>query len=217
MNRSIGTIAACLALAALTSALPAQAKKKPVPTWTAARVTDPITEVTSCKVSATDAGAGLRLTRTGVLYPIVELHSELGLLVGVSSGGKFRVPTGDIVWRVDDLPFHDLKAADNPVIPGASAMPSDIAAEVMQETTADIHQMIASATATSTGDKAKLMLAEMISGSGLFYRTAAVQQFGLADPRAQAVGQISKDGLRPVPLDASFRSALAQCGIGGEE
>lgn len=213
------TLAGCLALAAITVTSAAHAKKKPVPTWTAIRVTDPITEVTSCKVSATDAAAGMRLTRTGALYPVVELHSELGLLVGVSSGGKFRVPTGDIVWRVDDLPFHELKAADNPVMPNASAMPSDVAAEVMQQTTADIHRMIASATATSTmasGDKARTMLAEMISGSGLIYRAAAVQQFGLADPRAHAVGQITKDGLRPIPLGASFRAALVQCGIGGE-
>ena len=87
----------------------------------------------------------------------------------------------------------------------------------MQKTTADIHRMLASATATSTmasGDRAKAMLAEINSGNGLIYRAAAVQQFGLADPRAQAVGQITKVGLRPIPLDASFRAALAQCGIG---
>lgn len=195
MSRSIGKLVACLALAALVVTPAAHARKKPVPTWTVIRVIDPITKVTSCKVSATDAGAGLRLTRTGVLYPVVELHSELGLLVGVNSGGKFRVPTGDIVWRVDDLPFHELKAGDNPVVPGSSAMPSDVAAQVMQKTTADFHRLIASTTATSTmasGDKAKAMLTEMIGGSSLIYRTAAGQQFGLANPRAQAVGQITK-------------------------
>lgn len=216
MRRAVKRIAAGLALAALTSTPAAHAKKKTVPTWTASRVTDPITDVTSCKVSATDAAAGLRMTRTGTLYPVVELHSELGLLVGVSSGGSYRVPTGDIVWRVDDKPFHQLKAAENPVMPGSSAMPANVAEELMQRTTSDIHRMIASATATSTmasGEKAKAMLAEMIAGTGLIYRSVAVQQFGLADPRAQEVGQITKDGLKPIPLDASFHAALAVCGI----
>lgn len=212
-------VVSCLAVAALMISPAAQARKKPVQTWAASRITDPITGVTRCIVSATDRAAGMRLTRVGALYPVVELNSEHGLLVGVSSGGRVRIPAGDIVWRVDDRPFHELKAADNPVGHVPSAIPDSVAAQLGTSAAKNMNRMIAAASATSTmasGEKAKALLAEMIAGRGLLFRTAAVQSFGLADPRAQEVGQVTREGLTPIPLDESFRTALAECGIAHE-
>lgn len=33
---------------------------------------------------------------TGALHPVIESSSPYGLLVGVSSGGRFRLPTGGL-------------------------------------------------------------------------------------------------------------------------
>jgi hypothetical protein len=66
----------------------AEARKKQA-TWVAKQATDPITGASSCTVTASDRAAGMRFTRTGATYPVVELNSEHGLLVGVSSGGRY--------------------------------------------------------------------------------------------------------------------------------
>ena len=79
------------------------------------------------------------------------------------------------------------------------------------------NRMILSATATSTfaqGDTALAMLDELRSGGGLLFRAkAAAPDTGLPGTGMYRVGQITRDGLRPVPLDASLASALADCGI----
>jgi len=63
-------------------------------------------------------------------------------------------------------------------------------------------------TATSTvanGDTAWAMLEEMRRGKGLQYRQAdANSAFGLPQSSTQSTGQITKKGLAPFPLDASF-------------
>lgn len=73
------------------------------------------------------------------------------------------------------------------------------------------------ATATSSfagGETARSMLAELRAGHGLLFRAkAAAADTGLPDAGMYRVGQITKDGLKPVPLDASLASALAECGV----
>ncbi|ODP37065.1 hypothetical protein BFL28_18870 [Sphingomonas turrisvirgatae] len=169
-------------------------------------------------VAAYDKAAGMSFSRTGAIYPFVENSSIHGILVGVSSGGRIRLPTGDIVWRVDDRPFRTLRAADNP--PGAAgtvASPDDPA---MKQLIEQQMKLVAAATATSTvaaGALATEMLQEMLGGKGLVYRAAAASvSYGLPDGQRGAVGQYTKDGLRPYPLDASFREGLAACGIAVE-
>lgn len=198
----------------LAIAIPTQAKKAPPATWQVMRNLDPVTGAASCAVVASDRAAGMSFTRTGMLYPVVEMNSELGLLVGVSSGGKFRVPTGDIVWRVDQLPFREIRAMDNPAAVNASPDPTGIV-----EMTAYTMRFVASATATSTlagGAKAREMLDEMLAGQGLLFRQkAATAQFGIPSAEVNSVGQITAKGLRPIPLDGTFRDALKACGVPG--
>lgn len=204
---------AAIVVAAFVAA-PASARKAPDAVWQVTRTSDPITGATSCIVAAYDRAAGMTFSRTGALYPFVEKSSTHGLLVGVSSGGRMRLPTGDIVWRIDDRPFRTLAAADNPAGMNNSALPQQSAemTQLMQQQM----RLIAAATATSTvasGDTARVLLDEMLVGRGLIFRATATNSFGLPTSAGQSVGQVTKDGLRPYPLDDSFRAGLAACGI----
>ncbi|MCB2014667.1 MAG: hypothetical protein R3E11_01810 [Sphingobium sp.] len=107
---TVATIASCIALAP-TAVL---AKKKGA--WSVVRTQDPITGRTTCAVSALDRLAHMRFARIGALYAVVENNPDAGLLVGVSSGGRWRIPVGDILWRVDTQPYRTLKAVDNPEV-----------------------------------------------------------------------------------------------------
>jgi hypothetical protein len=95
------------------------------------------------------------------------MNSTYGLLVGVSSGGRYRLPTGDILWVVDERPHCELRAADNP---GSVALPV-VGTDPTQATnaaTAYALQMVKSGVSTSTmasGAKAREMLDEMLGGS----------------------------------------------------
>lgn len=192
-----------------------EAKKAPRAAWQVTRSSDPITGATRCIVAAYDKAAGMSFSRTGALYPFVENSSVHGVLVGVSSGGRFRLPTGDIVWRVDDRPFRTLAAADNPAGATTSAMPQG-AADVQRLVDQQM-RIINAATATSTvasGDTARAMLAEMLAGRGLVYRAAAATNgYGLPTGAEQSVGLMTRDAIRPYPLDGSFRAGLTACGI----
>jgi hypothetical protein len=212
-------------LAALSvPATSADAKKPPRGRWEVSRTSDPITGKTSCVVAAPDQAGGLSMTRIGLLYPFVEMSSEQGLLVGVSSGGRYRMPSGDIIWRVDDRPFRTLLAQDNPVSPAsatAGTAATDAASKAMQDAVALTTRMTTAVTATSTaasGDRAREMLAEMLAGQGLLFRSAhTAPAYGLPGAANQAVGQYTDKGMVPYPLDASFRAALAACGIAAPE
>jgi hypothetical protein len=205
-----------LALTGAVTSSAAQARKDQ-PAWQVLRATDPITRVTTCSVAATDHIRNTRFTMTGGLYPVVEMSSTYGLLVGVSSGGRIRMPTGDILWVVDDKPYRTLRAAENPGSPAMPATSSD-AAKAIDAVTAYAMQLARSGAATSTmasGVKAREMLDEMLQGRSLLFRAAGWgQQTGLPDYSAMMAGQINEKGeLHPVPLDTSFRAGLQECAI----
>ena len=209
-------IASAMVLVAIIAA-PAQAKRERSPTWQVLRATDPVTRASTCAVVASDYYGKSRFTRTGSLYPVVEMNSSYGLLVGVSSGGRIRLPTGDILWAVDELPHREIRAAENP---GAVPMPSPSAdsTKTVEAVTAYAMQMAKAGVATSTmasGARAREMLDEMIAGRSLLFRAAALgAQTGLPDYSALMVGQKNEKGdVYPIALDASFRNGLRACGI----
>jgi hypothetical protein len=73
--------------------------------------------------------------------------------------------------------------------------------------------LIATSTVAS-GEKAKEILAEMLVGKGLVFRAgAAAPSYGLPSPATNNVGQMTANGLKPIPLDDSFRAGLQACGI----
>ena len=222
MKKIIGIAAAGVALLATTAPSEAVAKAKPREVWSVARSSDPVTGITSCVITAYDTAAGMKFSRMGFLYPIVENNPKLGLLVGVSSGGRYRLPTGDILWRVDGNPHRELRAADNPAISNASfgaafKTGNEATDKQVQGVMAQTAQLTASLTATSTvasGDKAREMLAEMVVGQSLIYRQeAASPAYGLPTARTVEVGQYTNKGQEPFFIDASFHRGLAECGI----
>ncbi len=212
-----------LVLATLALASPAVAKKAPR-TWTATHTTDPVTGVSRCVVSASDYVGQTRYTRTGFLYPVIENHPEHGLLVGVSSGGRFRLPTGTILWRVDDRPFREIRPEDGPVTQTAALPPPALpegtnaaTAKAVSDAMAMASRMAAGMSATSTfatGDTARAMLEELRTGHGLLYRAkAAASDTGLPDIGAMRVGQFTHEGLKPIPVDDSLETSLKACGM----
>jgi hypothetical protein len=215
MRKRLSLLAAITMVPALWLAPVASAKKAPRSVWQVSRSSDPITGASSCIVAAFDQAGGLSYSRTGAIYPFVENSSTHGVLVGVSSGGRMRLPTGRIVWRVDDKPYRTLDPADNPAGPTSSAATQDNPA--MKQLVDQQLRLIASATATSTvagGDMAKAMLAEMVTGGGLIFRAeAATQNYGLPTGNEGRVGLLTAKGLAPFPLDKGFRAGLAECGV----
>ncbi|MEZ5656104.1 MAG: hypothetical protein R3E04_09495 [Sphingobium sp.] len=109
--------------------MPAAVLAKKKGAWSVVRTEDPITGRATCAVSALDRLAHIRFARIGALYAVVENNPEAGLLVGVSSGGRWRMPVADIVWRIDNRPYRTLKAVDNPEVAGTNN-PALAAAEV---------------------------------------------------------------------------------------
>lgn len=211
-------------LIVLTLCAPALAgAKAPKEAWAVTHSVDPITGVSSCAVVAPDQFGKAKYTRLGYIYPVVENNSKLGLLIGVSSGGPYRVPTGDILWRVDSNPFRTLKAADNPATAPIVEMRApyktgnpDVDARA-EAAIASANRMAAAMMSTSTvasGAIAYELLKEMIFGRALVYRQASIApQYGLPSSQTNAVGQLTDAGLRPIPLDDSFRRGLQQCSI----
>jgi len=209
-------VATAIIIVATLAAPTAHARKKPAAAWQVMRATDPVTLASTCAVVASDHYGKIRFTQTGGLYPVVEMNSTHGLLVGVSSGGRFRLPTGDILWAVDNFPHREIKAADNPGLP-TPATPAAPEGTV-EAVTAQAMRMTYAMTATSTmasGAKAREMLDEMLAGGSLLFRAAApAAQIGMPNYTALMAGQITGKGeLKPIPIDASFREGLKACGI----
>lgn len=213
------------ALAALAGTItPVAAKERTPRTWSATRTADPVTGVTRCVVSASDHMGKTRYSRTGFLYPVIENHPEHGLMVGVSSGGRVRLPSGTILWRVDDRQFREIRPEDGPVT-GAMDMPTPTlppgtdpaAAKAMADAMSYTTRLALSFSATSTfatGERAQEMLAELQAGTSLLFRAKdAAANTGLPDAGMYRVGQVTKDGLKPIPLDESLTSSLAECGV----
>jgi len=212
---------AALALTAGCASSPAERQGD----WNVARSSDPVTGTQRCVVAAVDRDGDDHFSQFGRLYPFVESNSTLGLLVGVSSGGQYRLPPGDILWRVDDKPFRDLKMMDTPALPGAAPsqpMPASTqgnpqAEKAFQDAmamTARLTSATASGVTAASGDMAKEMLAEMLAGETLIFRgAAAAPTMGLPSSSTARVGLMTSEGPRPYLFDASFRAGLAECGI----
>lgn len=215
----LGAVASFGCALALSLGSSAHARPRVSQVWSVSESSDPITGVRRCVVAAFDRSWGMSFTRSGYLYPFVENNSQMGILIGVSSGGTYRLPTGNILWRVDDLPFRELRAADNPMPDGSTPqpIPTDMASLSRMDMTAYQARLVQTMTATATvagGQRGQEMLAELLAGHSLIFRSAAVAPaYGLPSQSTQAVGQITNEGLRPIPVDQSLRDGMARCGI----
>ncbi len=189
--------------------------------WVATHTIDPLTDQERCVVGRYDRIARVRFSRTGLLYAVVENHPEHGLLVGASSGGRVRLPVGDVIWRIDDNRHHVLLAKNTPLDSNTRQLVEGQAfsalneehAEAMKQALKGTMGMISTST-FATGEQAREMLREMMSGSTLLFRAQAVaSNIGLPDANTARVGEFRKGSLKPIPLDESFRTAIRECGI----
>ena len=187
--------------------------------WQVSRTFDPITDETRCVVASYDQGGLLSFSRVGYLYPVVEVHPTHGLLVGAGSGGMIEVPVGDVVWRVDQNPHHEIKVANSPVDKAfASSVPDLSGTAVSEEHRAALESAtqamgsLFSGATLATGTQARAILEEMKAGSSLLFRRV-VSDTGLPTSAVYQVGQYSGGKQEPIPLDESFLAALADCGI----
>jgi hypothetical protein len=160
-----------------------------------------VDEFTGVKTSFATAGteAG-NMTRPGVLYPFVGVLPDGEIIVGLRSGGKFRVPVGNVQLRIDDHPAWDISMlesagvgrADKPAAAGASI---EAAIAQVQALSYGVTPYTA-----ARGDKAKAILAQLLSGKKLKFR--------------QAPGGL---GMQPttgeIELNGSLRNALLQIGV----
>jgi len=191
-------------------------------TWQVTTQDDPITGISRCVVTAPDAMLGSSFTRSTRLYPFVEKNSDAGLIVGVSTGGKVRFTPGDVVWRVDQNSPRTFTMAGTPIVgkqsnafaTGSMTAEQQQAYESAMQMTAGMTSSIQNGITAVGGEEAESVLAELKGGDTLIFRSvAAAPSAGLPTSGAYEVGQIKGSKITPIPLDESFNSALAECGL----
>lgn len=188
------------------------AVNQPAPSvrWIAQHSTDEFTDEATCRVTVGSRYTARNVyTYTGSLYPFVE-SKEGELRVGVMSGGRVKIPVGEVQLRIDQNPAWNIAVHETPAdlvpsqdFPGPyQAQLSDeqreMVASTYRATMEHTAQAMSPYTAT-TGEKAEAILRQMLDGDKLIYRAVGLNQPG--------------SGTGEYDLDASLNAALARCGI----
>lgn len=188
----------------------------PLGSWAAFEKVDEFTDTRVCSVSVGSLYyKNVVATYSGSLYPYIEVVNG-DLRVGIKSGGKFNIPVGDVQIRIDANPAWKIITSETPVdyipegIVGTTeeytkALGSNLSEDRQKEfestyqaTMKTIYGSISPFTAT-TGEKARSILKEMVSGKKIKYRTLGINQ------PASTTGEYD--------LDPTFKASLSQCGI----
>ncbi len=176
--------------------------------WNATSSQDQFTDVTTKMVTIGEGPSNqLIVTRSLRYYPFVGMQNG-ELFVGIRSGGRYRIPTGTVQIRIDTNEAWTISPDETPIYL-APSIPSPRPQGVDKSNVVDVASFQAQAmqnvtkimspyTAT-TGDKAKRILKEMLTGKTVKYRTVGMNQ------AASTTGE--------VVIDASFVEALRQIGI----
>jgi hypothetical protein len=188
--------------------------------WVASTEFDRFTDQTTCTVTTGSLYTQSSVfTYTNHLYPFIEVVED-ELRVGLKSGGKYKVPVGDIQLRIDKNKAWDISMSETPVNvkpnPHASAqvdvmteyaknLPPEQQALVVNSYKAAMSstgKMLSPYTAT-TGDKAKAIVKEMLKGNVLIYRTLGFSQ--IPNYGGGTTGEFI--------LNGSLQTALNKCQI----
>jgi hypothetical protein len=188
--------------------------------WVASTEFDRFTDQTTCTVTTGSLYTQSSVfTYTNHLYPFIEVVED-ELRVGLKSGGKYKVPVGDIQLRIDKNKAWDISMSETPVNvkpnPHVSAqvdimteyaknLPPEQQALVVNSYKAAMSstgKMLSPYTAT-TGDKAKAIVKEMLKGNTLIYRTLGFSQ----------VPNLGEGTTGEFLLDGSLEAALNKCQI----
>ncbi|MFT2184155.1 hypothetical protein [Pseudomonas sp. NBRC 111144] len=178
--------------------------------WITVRDTDQFTDKSTCGVTVGSfyTGGGV-YTVSNHYYPYIE-SANGELRVGIRSGGRFKIPVGDVQIRIDQNPAWTIATGETPVdyvpegqLKAMQAYGGDAKQQEMLEKTYKT-ALQASAQAMSpftaaTGEKAQQILSQMKTGKVLIYRTLGLNQ------AASTTGEYA--------LDQSLNKALAECGI----
>lgn len=171
--------------------------------------TDQFTDKTSCSVTIGSSYISNTIyTYSGHFYPFIEIVNE-DLRIGIRSGGKVRIPVGDVQIRIDSNPPWTITTGETPIdyipkgnleslknsVPEASRSLVQNSFDTAMESTAKAMSPFTAA----TGKKAKAILKQMIHGQKIIYRSIGLNQ------AASSTGE--------VPIDQSFLTALSSCGI----
>lgn len=180
-------------------------------TWISILTKDEFTDQIDCTITAPDQRifSSGKYTQTGMLYPFIRLTNG-ELILGVKSGGKYEIPVGDVQLRVDANTPHLITTAETPVSvksevknPYAAAVENlppeqqKIVEDAFANASSSTAKMFAPYTATE-GEKAKLILTEMLNGKQLIFRQVAL------------ANTTSSTGF--TTLNKSLVSALSECG-----
>lgn len=184
---------------------------KPEIKWVSAKNKDEFTDVSSCKVTVGSLYTHKNVyTEAGKFYPYIEKVDGV-LRVGLQSGGKYKIPVGNIQLRIDSNKTWDISTSETPLdlAPPIQSFNTDYIAELSEEQKKIIEGAYESTLATSaklispytvtTGDKAVLIVKEMLVGNELKYRTIGFNQ------AASSTGSYA--------LDLSLKNSLIDCGI----
>ena len=138
---------------------------------------------------------GNAYTQVGKFYPFIG-QKKGQLYVGLRSGGTYRIPTGTVQFRIDDNEAFTITPDETPadLIPGTVGEAQETQAEMM----VNMAKILSPYTA-ATGEKARLIIKQMLGGKLLKFRTIGLNQ------AASSTGE--------APLDTSLSEALVQVGI----
>ncbi|MEL1220074.1 hypothetical protein TVA88_13295 [Aeromonas hydrophila] len=188
------------------------ASHAPKQTWIVVTDTDQFTDKTTCTVTTGTFYAGdIVYTLDGNYYPYIQ-KDDSNIIIGVKSGGKIKIPVGNIQLRVDANPVWTITTDETMLLEssaGVYAQPPVYAENLSDEQKkafAETYKAAMNSTTkimspftSTTGDKAKTILAEMLRGQKLIYRTVGLNQ------AASSTGEVL--------LDNSLKASLSQCGI----
>jgi hypothetical protein len=179
--------------------------------WIADKKTDEFTDKTTCRATTGSLYTHSAVyTKNGAFYPMVEQVDGV-LRVGLQSGGKYKIPVGNVQIRIDSNNVWDISTNETPVdlVPTANPMATLTTSNLNDEQKKIVEQSIATAMnsttqalspyTVATGDKAKSILKEMLDGKELKYRTVGLNQ------SASTIGTFK--------LDKSLKTALDTCNI----
>lgn len=181
--------------------------------WFTQKNVDQFNDTSTCRVTVGGLyyANGTVLTYTNQFYPFVETVDS-DLRVGVLSGGKVQVPVGNVQLRIDNNDSWTIETQETPVdyVPSSSTVDmtpymSSLTAEQKVQFQSTYESSMENATkimspyTAVSGEKAKKILSEMVSGTKLIYRRVGFNQ------AASSTGEYK--------LDMSFQNALTECGI----
>lgn len=200
-----------LAIFASALILSGCAATKPAIEWISVKNIDDFTDVKSCKVTVGSLYTRSNVyTEVGKFYPFIEKVNG-DLLIGLQSGGQFKIPVGNVQLRIDSNEAWSISTSETPVELLSSAQPfqqeylNTLPEEQRKIVTSSYDSAMKVTTqamspfTAATGEKAKQIVEEMLKGTILKYRTIGLNQ------AASTIGEHK--------LDQSFITALADCGI----